>query len=241
MKTLKEIKVGDLFYTQFNDLYYFLQIVHTNNDTSPSNGSSPKYGYFIVVFEKAYNELPKSIEDLDLINVYKINPEIFKYEDILEFNIRYFGNTKVLKQFCPSNRLEDFALPTNLTETDEGIKVLNDPDLLEHIFFHLKYENKKRSKKINLKYFPEWVEYVDMNKITKIEKIIAAFENNCNKESAKKSLKKCIVGINKLDAKDHFLHTTEREDLYEKLMNISMEMGISEKDAEKIIEDNRDW
>jgi hypothetical protein len=239
METIKGIKVGDLFYTQFYKMYYFLQIVYVNEDIPPP---IPKYGYFIVVFKKAYNELPKSIEELDLINIYKINPDVDKYEELLEFSINYFGNTKVLRKFCPSYKIENFAMAVNLIEANDGIKVLN-KEMLHHTFLILGYDKRhkkiKSKKSINPKYFPEWLEYIDADKIIKIEKIIDNFENN--KETVKKSLKKCIKSINKLDENDPFICTIEREGIYEKLMNISMEKGISEEDAEKIIEDNRDW
>jgi hypothetical protein len=54
-------------------------------------------------------------------------------------------------------------------------------------------------------------------------------------------LKKCVLGINKLNEQYNFIMTIEAEDIYKKLIKISKKQGLTEEETEKIIEENRDW
>jgi hypothetical protein len=250
METLRNIKTGDLFYTQFNKMYYFFQIIHITKDLpAPYDEDCFKYGYFIVLFEKAYNELPKSIEELDLINIYKIkykpkntilyisywnnvpeikmDPEIDDYKKYSRYDVKYFRNTNVSKEFNPKI-LQDFTLPAHYTVNNDGIKIsqsLTDISYIFHIFENDSGNKEEEMKKVAIK----------------MENIIQKYKTINDKDIAGKELKKCIVGINKLNKKYNFIMTIEAEELYEKLIKISKDKGILEEEVEKIIEDNRDW
>jgi hypothetical protein len=251
METLKNIKAGDLFYTKFNKMYYFFQIIHITKDLPPPYDEDCfKYGYFIVFFEKAYNELPKSIEELDLINIYKIkykpentilyisywnnvseikmDPEVDDYKKYSKYNVKYFGNTNVSKEFSPKI-LQDFTLPAHHTVNNDGILISqNSVYDISYIFYILENDNINKEK--------------EMKKVAiKMENTIQKYKTNNDKNIDRKELKKCITGINKLNKKYNFITTIDAEELYMKLIKISKDKGILEEEAEKIIEDNRDW
>lgn len=251
METLRNISVGDLYYTQFNKMYYFFQIIHITNDLPPPyDEECYNYGYFIVLFEKAYSELPKSIGELDLINIYKIKykpkntilfislwdklpainikPETDEYKRYSKYDIKYFGNTTVSKKFVPEI-LNEFTLPVHYTSNNDGI-VISPNYVYDISYIFYVFENDNKNKKD------------EMEKVNvKLKNIIQKYGIIVDKNIVKKELKKCIVGINKLNEKYNFIMTIEAEELYEKLIEISIEKGISEEETEKIIEDNREW
>jgi hypothetical protein len=249
MKPLKDIKKGDIFYTLFNKQYYFFQIIHITKDLPPPYDIDYKFGYFIILFEKSYGKLPESIQELDLVNIYvtkyyrkneamfisywnnvpeiRFNPQCDDYKKYLKNEVTYFGNEKVSNSFNPKIQNE-FSMPSCHTVNDDGITISHSPSYFEWIFHIL--ENDNKMKKVEMEKFK-----------VKFKDIIKKFETIENKSVAKRELKKCVSGINKLDSKFHFIETTEAEKLYEKLMKISISKGLSEEEAEKIIEDNRDW
>jgi hypothetical protein len=120
-------------------------------------------------------------------------------------------------------------LPAHCTVNGDGIQVspmcVYD---ISYIFYILENDNKGREK--------------EMEKVkVKFETIIQKYAVNNDKDNIKSELKKCVIGINKLDNEYHFIMTAEAEELYEKLIKISEEKGLIENDAEKIIEEHRDW
>jgi hypothetical protein len=249
MKILKDIKVGDIFYTQFSKEYYFLQIIHITKDLPPPYDVDYKYGYFIIVFEKSFKELPKSIEELDLINIYKIkykpkntilfishwdvlpeikiNPMTEDYKKHSKYEIKYFGNANVSKSFNPEI-LSEFILPANNTINRDGIEISHTPAGISWIFYIFEENVKNKEKEI---------EEVKI----KMENIIQKYEEINDKNMVKRALKKCIIGINNLNRKSNFIMTIEAEEIYSKLISISKKYGIKETETEKIIEENRDW
>jgi hypothetical protein len=249
VKILKEIKEGDIFYTQFSKKYYFLQIIHITKDLPPPYDVDYKYGYFITVFEKSFKELPKSIEELDLINIYKvkykpkntilfishwdvlpeikINPMTEDYKKHSKYEINYFGNTKVSKIFNPQI-LNKFILPINNTIDKDGIQISHTPTDISWIFYIFEEDIKNKKQKM------------EKAKI-KLENIIQKYKEINDKNIIKWALKKCIIGINNLNRKNNFIMTIEAEEIYTKLINISKKHGIKETETEKIIEENRDW
>ena len=263
METLRNIKEGDIFYTQFNKKYYFMQVIHITDDLPPPYDVDYRYGYFIVVFEKPYKELPEIIEELDLINIYKVKdkpkktllfiscwgklPEIGLreweegYKKYSKYEIKYFGNSKVSEKLNPAISIQT-KLPANYTENDDGIVISPTPAGIGYMFYIFeqdeKYKNKK-IEKINPKYFKEWLDTVDLEIIIKIEKIVQKYENA--NENISKELKKCVNAINKLDENNNFIGTIEMEDIYNILEKISKKHGINDSDFEKVVEENREW
>ena len=67
------------------------------------------------------------------------------------------------------------------------------------------------------------------------------FEQNCTNKAPENQLRICIQKINVLDEKHNFITTIERENLYEKLIELSNKYGISEEIAIELIEKYRDW
>ena len=49
-----------------------MQIVHITKDLPPPYDVDYKYGYFITVFEKSYKELPQTIDEINLIEIYRL-------------------------------------------------------------------------------------------------------------------------------------------------------------------------
>jgi hypothetical protein len=244
MNTLTAVKEGDLYYTQFLKKYYFFQIIRITKDVKPPY-KDHKYGYFIVGFEKPYDELPQSIEELDLVNIYKIKykpkntilyislqneaPEIKmktdidNYKNYSKYNIEYFGNTTVSEKFNPEIVNEDGFY----TENNDGIIISPTPVYdVSYVFYIFENDSKNMED--------------EMKKVAiKKENIIKKYAASADK--IKNELKKCVAGINKLNEKYNFIMTIEAEELYEELVKISKEKGLLEEVAEKIIEDNRDW
>jgi hypothetical protein len=261
METLKEPRKGDVFYTQFNKRYYFMQIIHITKDLPPPYDVDYKYGYFIIMFQKAYKKLPKSIDELDLINIYKIKykpkntilfishwaelPEIKmdteteNYKKHSKYEIKYFGNTAVSKEFNPKI-YEEYILPAHTTKNNEDILISHKPVDISWLFYILEQDNEYKNKKIekvNSKYFKGWLETIESEILIKMETIIKKYENA--NENIPKELKKCINAINKLDERYHFIMTMEAEDIYNVLIKISKKHKFN--DFEKIMEENREW
>ena len=261
MKTLKNIKEGDVFYTQFNKKYYFLQIIHITNDLPPPYDIDYKYGYFIILFEKSYKELPKTIDEIDLVNIYKtkykpkntilfishwdkmpeikMNPDTEDYKKHSKYEIEYFGNMVVSKEFNPKI-YKEYILPAHHTTNNDGLIISHCPADISWIFYILEQDEKNQKKKlenIKIKYFKEWEETVEPEIIIKTENIIQKYANG--NENIHKELKNCVNGINKLNKRYNFIMTVEAEDIYNILEKISKKHKF--KDYEKIIEENRDW
>ncbi|MDR1315534.1 MAG: hypothetical protein LBK13_01565 [Spirochaetales bacterium] len=261
METLKDIKEGDIFYIPFNKKYYFMQIIHITKDLPPPYDVDYKYGYFIILFEKSFNELPETIEDLDLMNIYKIkykpkdtilfishwdiapeiklNSDMDNYKKYSKYGVKYFGNAKISKEFNPKIDT-GFILPAKYKANDDGIRISHTPVDISWIFYRLEEDEKNRNKRfkgIKVKYFKKWLEIIEPEIIIKIENIIQKYENA--NENISRELRKCINAINKLNEKNNFIMTIEAEDIYDLLEELSKKHGI--KDFEKTIEDNREW
>ncbi|MET3028020.1 hypothetical protein ABXT06_15175 [Flavobacterium sp. UW10123] len=266
MYTLKNPKIGDLFYTQIGKKFFFMQIIHiTTNLPEPYDESQFKYGYFIVVFEKSFFKLPKSIEELDLNKIYNVKykpkdtilyvshwnefPEIkikngrIDAEKYKKYELLYFGNTNVTSKFEPEI-IRDFTMPAQCKYDDNGTQISHSPDDLNWIYSILIQDEEKqheKKKKIATKHFHEWIEFVEADAIIKTEKILCTFELECKTKNICTSLKKSIVAINRLNEKLNFITTIEAENLFDKLLSLSKELGLDDFKANEIIENNRDW
>lgn len=266
MIILKKPNAGDIFYTKIGNKFFFMQLIHiTTNLPAPYNIGNFKYGYFIVVFEKSFFQLPKSIEELDLNRIYKVKykpkdvilyvshwnefPEIKIKEGRIDaekhkkYNLLYFGNTNVKSKFEPEI-IRDFTMPARCKHDDNGIQISHSPNDLNWIYSVLIQDEKKQNEKkkdIVPKYFKEWLEFVEADAIIKTEKILFTFELECKTKDISKSLKKCVVAINRLNEKLNFITTIEAENLFDKLLSLSKKLGFDDSSANDIIENNRDW
>ena len=265
MESLKNIKVGDIFYTQVGKWYYFFQIIHITDDLPPPYDVSHKFGYFIIVFEKRYEELPKTIDEMDLVNIYnakytrkgtvlyishwdkvpeiKVRPNRIDSDRYSEYEIKHFGNYKVSDELNPKI-IRDYTMPANCKFDENGIQVSHTPDSINLIFYVLEQDEilkNKKITKINPKYFKEWTETIEPETIKKMEKIFDKYLDECAKIGVEKALKKCVKSINKLDDTREFIGTIEMEDIISKIFEITKTHQVDEHIIEKVIEENRTW
>jgi len=266
MNTVKDIKKGDIFYSEIGKRFYFIQIIHiTTGLPAPYDNGQYDYGYFFVVFEKSFTTLPKTIEELDLNTIYRIKykptksilyishwsetPEIKvkmgrqNSEIYAKYKLAYFGNTEISNAFEPEI-VQDFTMPAKCKINENGIIISHSPDGINWFYSRILQDQEKqfeKKKNIQAKYFKDWLEYVDAEAIIKSEKIITTFELEVETKDPKRALKKCVSSLNKLNDKLNFIMTIEAENLFEKLIEISVKFGLTENEAIDIIENNRDW
>ena len=266
MNTLKDIKKGDIFYSEIGKRFYFIQIIHIATGLpAPYDNGEYNNGYFFVVFEESFTTLPKSIEELDLNTIYRIKYKptksilyISHWSETPEIKVKmgrtnceihskhkliYFGNTKISNAFEPKI-VQDFTMPAKFETNEKGIQISHSPDGINWFYSRILQDQEKqleKKKNIQPKYFKDWLEYVDTEAIIKSEKIIATFELEAETKNLKKALKKCVSAFNKLNDKLNFIMTIEAENLFNKLIELSVKYGLSENEANEIIENNRDW
>lgn len=268
MNTVKNIKKGDIYYSEIGKRFYFIQIIHiTTGLPAPYDSGEYNYGYFFVVLEKSFNTLPKTIEELDLNTIYRIKykptktvlyishwsktPEIkvevspfyTNSEIYAKYKLVYFGNTEISNAFEPEI-VQDFTMPAKFETNEKGIKISHSPDDIDWFYSRIRQDQEKqfeKKKNIQPKYFKDWLEYVDADAIIKSEKIIATFELEAETKDPKKALKKCVSSLNKLNDKLNFIMTIEAENLFDKLIELSIKYRLPENEADEIIENNRDW
>ena len=218
-----------------------------------------------MVFEESFTTLPKSIEELDLNTIYRIKYKptksilyISHWSETPEIKVKmgrtnceihskhkliYFGNTKISNAFEPKI-VQDFTMPAKFETNEKGIQISHSPDGINWFYSRILQDQEKqleKKKNIQPKYFKDWLEYVDTEAIIKSEKIIATFELEAETKNLKKALKKCVSAFNKLNDKLNFIMTIEAENLFNKLIELSVKYGLSENEANEIIENNRDW
>jgi hypothetical protein len=257
--------IGDIFYVIVNKKYFFLQVIHIISDLPPPyNTPQFKHGIFVVVFAQTFTELPKSIAEINLQNIYqpkyiwkntlfyfslwgsephfKFDPSLMHYDYKDKYALTFFANAKVSNALNPSIDGQ-FGMPAISTDNENGIQISHSPLSLQGIIWGIEEDEKGKAKKKNSitpRYFSEWLEYVEPDCIIKTEKILAAFEADTSAEPAK-ALKKAVLALNKLEEKLGFIYTIEAENLMEKLVELSVKKGVSVQSAEDIINDNRDW
>ena len=154
--------------------------------------------------------------------------DIDDYKKYSKYSIKYFGNTKISNKFIPEI-LKEFTLPAHFTVNDDGIVISqNSVYDISYLFSILESDNKGKED--------------EMKKVLiKMENTIQKYKVSNDKSIQKNELKKCIIGINKLNEKYNFIMTLEAEELCNRLIEISKYKGILEEEAEKIIENNREW
>jgi hypothetical protein len=266
MNTIKQIKKGDIFYSEIGKRFYFIQIIHIATGLpEPYDNGEYNNGYFFVVFEQSFTTLPKSIEELDLNTIYRIKYKptksilyISHWSEAPEIKVKmgranceihakhklvYFGNTKISNAFEPKI-VQNFTMPAKFETNERGIQISHSPDDINWFYSRILQDQEKqleKKKNIQPKYFKNWLEFVDTEAIIKSEKIIATFELEAETRDLKKALKKCVSAFNKLNDKLNYIMTIEAESLLNKLIELSVKYGLSENEANEIIENNRDW
>jgi hypothetical protein len=266
----KNPKIGDIFYVIVNKKYFFMQVINlTENLPDPYNARTLKYAIFVVVFQKTFNQLPESIADLDLQNIYqpkfiwkktlfyfslwgsephiKFDPALMNYDYKDKYSLTFFANAKVSNALNPSIDGQ-FGMPAISTDNENGIQISHSPMGLQVIIWAIEQDEKGKTKKKNSitpRYFCEWLEYVEPDCIIKTEKILAAFEDAIDDETKSaepaKALKKAVLALNKLEEKLGFIYTIEAENLHEKLIELATKKGLSQQQAAEMIDENRDW
>lgn len=216
-----------------------------------------------MVFEKSYPAIPDNLAGLDLHTVYQIKykpkksllyvtlsydtPEIqivwsdggYKQRNNAKYQLHYIGNTKVADAFKPEILVKDIHFTKNEDDIIISPTPVNFTYIHDRIEQDIEYRNKK-CLKITPRYFTDWLEYVEPEAIVKAEKIIDKL--NANKtDDPKKLLAKTVIAINKLDEKYHFIDTIERENIFDKLIEIAQKQNITSDVATQIIDENRDW
>lgn len=261
----ENIKKGDIFSIFITNKYFFFQVIHIEENLPPLYNIDYKFGYFIVVFDKTFKVLPNSVEELDLCTIYQpkyilkktilfvsiwnkepyiqFNKNLMNYDYKDKFKLNFFANTKVCQDFNPK-LAEPFIFAGEHTENSNGIQISHSSLSIQMVIWAILEDEKKKSQKRKLitpVYFKEWVEYVDADCILKTEKALTNFDKITEEKLVKKELKKAIVSVNKIEEKFNFITTIEAEDIYEKLIEISISKGISESEAIEIIETGREW
>lgn len=272
MNVVKNTKKGDIFYSEINKRFYFMQIIHITRATELSaeyrnsiNDYKFNYGYFIVVFDKSFSVLPTTLKELDLNTVYRIKDRpknsilyISHWSETREIKVKmdridckihakyklvHFGNTKISNSFEPKI-IKSFTMSGSCQFDKNRICITASPGDINWVYRCILQDQKKQLKKkknIQPKYFKDWLEYVDDELIVKTEKIITTFELEAKTQDLKKTLKKCILALNKLNDKENFIMTIEAEHLFDTLIELSVKFGFPENVADEIIENNRDW
>jgi hypothetical protein len=162
------------------------------------------------------------------------------YENRNNLSLNYWGNEIVKNEYNPKIIIDRVSLTVN----DKKILVSPTGAKIGFIFNRILEDIKHKNKKIITiipKYFPEWLNEIDTDIIIKMEKILMDYENIYDKNNPEKLLKKCILSINKLDEKEHFIGTIESENIFDKIMEINKKYNLGENIIEKIIEENREW
>lgn len=262
MNITRNIKKGDIYYIEISKRYFFMQVIHEKIYATPYD-EGYKHGYFTVVFEKSFKMLPKSTAELDLQTIYKVKdrpketilyvsiwdnePEIKvskwseNFKRYSKFKLHLFGNAPVAEKFN-YDIVMDFYLPAQCTYDENAIQISHSPHGIAWIYYMLEsdlnFKNKK-TQKIETKFLKSWLEDVEPDAIVKTEKALTIFE--ADEKDPKKALKKCIVTLNKWNDKLNFIHTIEREDLYEILIKIALKKDLTEQIAQDLIDQNRDW
>jgi hypothetical protein len=261
----KNPQKGDIFYVVVNKKYFFMQVIHlADNLPAPYDAPNFKHGIFVLVFQKTFNQLPKSIADLDLQNIYqpkfiwkktlfyfslwgadphiKFDPSLMRYDYKEKYTLTFFANSVVSNALTPSIDT-CFGMPAIGVENENDVQISHSPMSIQGIIWAIEEDEKGKTKKrnsISPRYFSEWLEYVEPDCIIKAEKILQDFELQ-NKTQTEKSLKKAVLALNKLEEKFNFINTIEAEHLHEKLMEIAIKKELSDQRARTIIEANRDW
>ncbi|MGB4812094.1 MAG: hypothetical protein WBP13_06390 [Methylophilaceae bacterium] len=261
----ENIQLGDIFYIQVSQRYYFLQVIHVTENATELYGQSFNFGYFLMVLNKTFLELPSAIDELDLIHIYQPKfiwkktlfyfglwdkePRICFDETLMHFDYKdkypliKFGNTPVSPDLSPAISRQ-FSLPLNVVYNEDDVQISASPASIQLIIWAIEEEEKGKLKKrvaINPHYFKEWLDYVEPSCIVKIEKIITQFDMSNIEEDIQKALKKAVMDINKLDDKFSFIGTIEAEAIVEVLTEIAEKRGQTDQQAILTIDQHRNW
>lgn len=263
---IKNIKEGDVYYFKLHGKYFFLQILKIVTGLPEPYHVDFKYGYYLVIFQKTFKNIPKN-EELDVSTVYvnqhyrkntacyfsvwnkepyiQFNNELMGYELKDKYRFTKFGNRSVndFNAFKPP-LIPQFSMPSR-SKFHNDIQNTHQPMSIQAILKGLEEEEKSRNaktRKTNPRYFKEWLDYINPDALIKTETTIFKYEEKEGRQQTKENtLRKCVETINKIDKKFSHIGTIEREDLVEKLMDISMSKKLDKELAETIIEKHRDW
>jgi hypothetical protein len=264
------VKEGDVFNVLINEKYFFMQVIHHEKEVIDPSGISKKIGsnFYVVVFQKIFKTLPKSINELDLKNIYqpkyiwkntlfyakiwsedqniKFDNQLMYYDYKDKYKLTFFANTKISTEFNPKISPQ-FSLQTPTTHSTvkyDDLDTSPQPLAIQVLIWAIEQEEKGKTKKIKSitpLYFQEWLDYVEPDCIVKIEKIISTFINADASKIPQKELVKAVSAINKLDAKYNCIYTIEAEQIHEKLTEIAATKNIKVSEATQIIDLNREW
>jgi hypothetical protein len=263
---IEKIEEGDIYYFKLNGKYFFLQILKVVTGLPEPYDVDFKFGYYIAVFQKTFRNIPK-IEDLDLSTVYinkhyrkntvcyfsiwnkkphiQFDKNLMDYELKDKYQLLKFDNRMVknFDNFKPP-LVPQFSMPAQC-EFHNGLQNTHQPMSIQAILKGLEEEEKARNskvEKIKPSYFKEWLDYVNGDALLKTENAIVKYEEKEGRsKTLENALRKCIETINKVDEKFSHIGTIERENLVEKLIEISIAKELDEELVETIIEENRDW
>jgi hypothetical protein len=197
----KNPQKGDIFYVQVNKKYFFMQVIHlVENLPAPYNTPNFKHGIFVLFFQKTFSQLPTTIADLDLQNIYqpkfiwkkmlfyfslwgaephiKFDASLMRYDYKDKYALTFFGNAAVSNVLNPSI-IEQFGMPAIGVDNENGIQISHSPQSIQGIIWAIEEDEKGKTKKKNSitpRYFAEWLENVEPDCIVKTEKILHDFE-----------------------------------------------------------------
>jgi hypothetical protein len=264
------VKEGDVFSVLVNEKYFFMQVINLEKKVIDPSGRSEKIGnnFYVIVFQKIFKTLPKSIDELDLKNIYqpkyiwkntlfyakiwsedqniKFDNQLMYYDYKDKYKLTFFANTKISTEFNPRISSQ-FPLQTPAAHSSvdyDDLDISPQPLAIQVLIWAIEQEEKGKTKKIKSViplYFPAWLGYVEPDCILKIEKIIFSFINADASKNSQKELKKAVLAINKLDEKYNCIYTIEAEQIHEKLNEIATSKNIKSVEANQIIDLNREW
>lgn len=89
------------------------------------------------------------------------------------------------------------------------------------------------------KWFQAWDKHVAKRPLANTRKLLEEFAKR--QQDVEEALAGCVNALNVLDAKQRFIFTIEREDLYDALVTIAWAAGVDRERAAEIIDEHRDW
>lgn len=254
---------GDIFYVLVNQKHFFMQVIHIETPGQPFS-SMHQYGVFVVVFQKTFSQLPQSISELNLHDIYqpkyiwkntlfyfslwdaapqiRFNPSIMRFDYKDKYALTFFANAAVSNTLNPSIDAQ-FGMPAISVDNENSIQISHTPSHIQTIIWAIEEDEKGKAKKlasVNPLYLKNWLTFVAPECIIKTEKILLNYAQN-KSDSADKSLKKAVIALNKLDAKMCFIFSVEAENLITELIEMAAKKGLANQLAEVIINENRDW
>jgi hypothetical protein len=149
----ENIKLGDIYTVNVNQRYYFLQIVHIQENSPAPFGVNHEHGfnYFVVVLNDTFLTLPAEIGLLDLTRIYQpkyiwknkpfyfslwnkqpvigFDPALMHYNFKDQYALIKFTNTHIAQTFQPAITLQTTALSLSF----EALQALDNESIKNEI------------------------------------------------------------------------------------------------------------